>query len=616
MFKILFVFAVMAAAQQLRAANPTSNAVVFRLDDLQDDWIVPSQRAVMDVFKESKIPLSVGIIANIFGQDENIVEYVKTALEIPDWNFEVGNHGFNHEYFDKLSEKKQSDLLKQSREKTLSVLSPHLTSEKFNMFIPPYNAINAETIPALKKNGFKIMSSMTDIDEGPYPFENTDFFRWPIYPATVDQDAGYDLGLSPDVVFDQVVYSMNQWGFASVMMHPQEFSVLDKNKNPTDQVNEEMIQNLKQLIRRIQDQGYQIVTFRDVASRFLQTETSPTSPLTTSQSVATTRTGSTSSASISPSPSPSTSPSSGQIGEISFVLHQVQDWWLTSSAIAAIDTFKVAQLPLTVGIIPSHFGEDLLFRDAIRSEISSASSSCSSWNIEIAANGYRFEQFGGRTLEIQREDLKNGRDSLQNSLGVSPVTFVPPYHSFDNNTRTALKENGYTALSSSQASDPPPYSGSSTSSIRRFPSGASFGSTGKSSTATWNLARLQLESYGFAVIELSIQDFATVNGSLDSQSISQLSDLLSLVKSSGRGVSTVSKLGIPIDLSSCSKLRTETSIEGDVNQFSSAKFHFGSSSVLPFGFGIAFVITLIGGVIHHFWKKRRESNESLHLPSI
>lgn len=53
----------------------------------------------MDVFKANHDPLSVGIIANAFGDDTNIVNYIKQSTQVPAWDFEVVSHGFVHGKF-------------------------------------------------------------------------------------------------------------------------------------------------------------------------------------------------------------------------------------------------------------------------------------------------------------------------------------------------------------------------------------------------------------------------------------------------------------------------------------------------------------------------------------
>jgi hypothetical protein len=70
--------------------------VAFRLDDIQDYWITGPQQAVIDVFKTAKVPMTIGIIANEFGEDPDMVGYVQSAISYAkdnNWQLEIASHG-------------------------------------------------------------------------------------------------------------------------------------------------------------------------------------------------------------------------------------------------------------------------------------------------------------------------------------------------------------------------------------------------------------------------------------------------------------------------------------------------------------------------------------------
>jgi len=70
--------------------------VVFRLDDIQDYWIDNAQQAVINVFKNAKLPMTVGFIANFFGQDAEMLDFIIECLQDEEFGMEVANHGYNH----------------------------------------------------------------------------------------------------------------------------------------------------------------------------------------------------------------------------------------------------------------------------------------------------------------------------------------------------------------------------------------------------------------------------------------------------------------------------------------------------------------------------------------
>eukprot|EP01114_Cavostelium_apophysatum_P001189 TRINITY_DN1100_c0_g1_i1.p2 TRINITY_DN1100_c0_g1~~TRINITY_DN1100_c0_g1_i1.p2 ORF type:complete len:459 (-),score=124.76 TRINITY_DN1100_c0_g1_i1:52-1428(-) len=283
------------------AAEHNCNCVVFRLDDVQDYYIAGAQRAIMDVFKEEKIPMTAGIISYYFGADSTQVNYIKTALRVPDWDFEVANHGWYHEYFDDYTLEEQRDLFGNALNKTLRILNPLVT--EIPTFIPPMNAYNRDTLTVLSEFGFKAMSSMVALDKkGKYPFKAEEgIFRWPIDAATSDMSfESAFIPISAEASMAEIQRQLQRDGFASVMMHPQEYSILDSNNAPTDDVNWDHIDELRVLIQMVRDAGIKFTTFRNLPQEFgLSTGSGSASSTSTSGSTS----GSTSTSATSTSTS-------------------------------------------------------------------------------------------------------------------------------------------------------------------------------------------------------------------------------------------------------------------------------------------------------------------------
>lgn len=72
------------------------DCVVFRLDDIQDGFLVPTQTEMINIFEEYGVPLTVGIITNHFGRDPVIYDRILQAIGTEDWCMEVAHHGYNH----------------------------------------------------------------------------------------------------------------------------------------------------------------------------------------------------------------------------------------------------------------------------------------------------------------------------------------------------------------------------------------------------------------------------------------------------------------------------------------------------------------------------------------
>jgi peptidoglycan/xylan/chitin deacetylase (PgdA/CDA1 family) len=86
------------------------------------------------------VPLSVGIIGSLLGDDINWNIYLVDVLNNPANGFEIVNHGWTHdddEHFDRFSKEEQSQLLKWAND-NIELYLRH----RPRVFIPPYNDFN------------------------------------------------------------------------------------------------------------------------------------------------------------------------------------------------------------------------------------------------------------------------------------------------------------------------------------------------------------------------------------------------------------------------------------------------------------------------------------------
>lgn len=78
----------------------------------------------------------------------------------------------------------------------------------------------------------------------------------------------------------------------------------------------------------------------------------------------------------------------------------------------------------------------------------------SNGSVELALHGYRHErdrwgEFPMKSLEQQRNMLREGREHLRNKTGADVKVFVPPWNAYDANTLRALECEGFTAIGAS-----------------------------------------------------------------------------------------------------------------------------------------------------------------------
>jgi len=257
-------------------ATPAKNTgyVTFRLDDLQDYWLTTVQQDIMNVFKNRSLPFTGCVIANSFGTDPSIVDYVKAAVLDPSWDFLVVNHGWNHEYFSTFNLSMQITMMKESINKTIADLDN--TISKIDVFVPPFNDFNADTLTAMKEAGFSIISAMVDTDTYAIPGpDSLGLTHWPIDASTTDLSDVYVV--TPEVTFAQIQAQMATYGYSSVMMHMPEFSM-----NGDDVTNTTMISELIRLIGMVEAAGYKFTTFTGLSDIWNGASTTgAASPITT-----------------------------------------------------------------------------------------------------------------------------------------------------------------------------------------------------------------------------------------------------------------------------------------------------------------------------------------------
>ena len=235
--------------------------VAFRLDDIQGFWLNNAQIAVIDEFHNNKIPLTIGIISGEkfqFGKDSKITDYVQNLIT-ENSTINIANHGWIHENFTDFDEKTQSEILKKSNERLFKILG--VTP---NVFIPPFNEYNENTIRALLENKFTHFSPSLITSSPPYLLDDADLQKYPVTSSTGEiGESGLFEGVHHKVTMKDIQTGLNSFGFAAVMMHPQEFSIIG-DEGYTNVVNEHQILELKLLIDDIEEAGLEIVLLEEI----------------------------------------------------------------------------------------------------------------------------------------------------------------------------------------------------------------------------------------------------------------------------------------------------------------------------------------------------------------
>ncbi len=262
-------------SQQIEGSGLPCNCVIFRFDDIQDDFVQPAQLAVMDLFLLKNQSLSLGLIMGRLGDNDMIVDKILEGSSRG--IFELSNHSWTHENHSTLTKAEQLNSIQQANDKMAEMFG-----DRSDVFIVPYNRFNSETLDVMKEVGMKIISSETDLDKYPYFLSSGDTSQDPSedeeekvhhIPATTafrtkeDAEPGSIKEFTKvpvEQIMREIDSSIASYGYAVVMMHPQDFVRIEEGRY-TKIPDERELVDLARLMDLVQAKGYQISTFSHLA---------------------------------------------------------------------------------------------------------------------------------------------------------------------------------------------------------------------------------------------------------------------------------------------------------------------------------------------------------------
>lgn len=126
-----------------------------------------------------------------------------------------------------------------------------------------------------------------------------------------------------------------------------------------------------------------------------------------------------------------------------------------------VDLFVQYRIPAVLGVIPDNQDETIRFGEMPETVYIEELKTLEKVGWEIAMHGYRHlrhtskggllalnkaSEFAGRPNDDQAADLRQGKKILE-EYGFDPVTFIAPWHSYDQETLRALADCGFRAFS-------------------------------------------------------------------------------------------------------------------------------------------------------------------------
>lgn len=509
------IFKIYLHNHEMNSEYLNCNCVAFRLDDIQDYFLNGAQIDILNMFEQKQASLTIGIIANVFGDDPKLLSLIKGALADKNFDLEVANHSWTHRVLPTLTKDQQADDFAKSNKKIHDVLGVTPTT-----FIPPENLYNDDTISVLKKNNFTQISSHTSTGQPP-PFQKSDlyYFSAATQTSVLDrQEANWKIQ-SIDKVLDGINDSLFNYGYAVVMMHPHEFSTYSDGVY-LNKVNQTHVQQLGLLIDKVRSQGLKIVTIDEISSF--------------------------------DKPAPQKQPSGDNPREpltcncVAFRMDNIQDFYLNDVQNAAIGKFGEKNTPLTISVIGKFFGSDPKAVNPIKEKIQSQTPL-----IRIANRGWEYVDHTAYDKDQQAASIQKTNDKIFQVLRVKPAAFVPPLDLFNKETIEATAQNKMPYFSASIVRDAPPYADS----LKHVPSTSLFANlvdddpfyTGTIQQKALAKIKSNISQYGYAVVSLQSQDFAVKDGSVsknevDSLKLQLLGSMLDDLRSNGISVVTLDEI--------------------------------------------------------------------------
>jgi len=233
------------------------NCVVFRLDNIQDYWLSNVQAKVIDVFDEKNASLTIGIIGKAFGNDTVLTDHIKSKIKTG--LIDVGINGWSFEDFSALDKSEQTQLLEQSKKKISTTLDTVPS-----VFIPPYGKSNNDTFYAMIDNDMYFISGNTNT-----LIPSSLAGEIHSYPPTTFTDTIQQYNANQSMTNDQIMTNIRNSiqvnGYALVTINFQDYA----QNNGTVKINmpdNDKIQKLESLIDNVRNNGYQIVTIKEISN--------------------------------------------------------------------------------------------------------------------------------------------------------------------------------------------------------------------------------------------------------------------------------------------------------------------------------------------------------------
>jgi peptidoglycan/xylan/chitin deacetylase (PgdA/CDA1 family) len=264
-----YLFSIVNFAIEINSATASlpnknhCNCVIFRLDDIRNGYLEVPQLSLLNIFISNNDSISLGIILNEIHDETNIYQKIKEGYT--KGLFELGVHGWDHVDYTKLTENEQSLSMLKANQKMYSLFGNYS-----NLFIPPFNLFNNDTISAMR-NKFNIISSANYYDHPDIQssFNNISSENRIFHMPEMTEFSIYYNGTwvkSPvKFLLSDIDFDIKTYGYSVIMVHPHNFAI-QINGSLTNNVDYDQMKILNSLIKAIKEKNIQIMTFSEATA--------------------------------------------------------------------------------------------------------------------------------------------------------------------------------------------------------------------------------------------------------------------------------------------------------------------------------------------------------------
>jgi peptidoglycan/xylan/chitin deacetylase (PgdA/CDA1 family) len=253
--------------------NNVNGCVIFRVDNIQDWWERDVQTAVLDTFLQTRTKATPAVVMSNYGNDTNMVDKIKQGEKAG--LFEVALQGWGYDDYGLKSFDEQKAALTSANERLGEVNN----GVRSNIFVPPYDSINQDTVYVMKQLGFTVLSADYVAHHGGYlpaSFPNRTSLGITSIPFTVnfidDHRPPSSNGKTMEGLVGEINLSIAKHGYAVVLAQPADFALYGRGISSIGntpiiepKVNSTQINTLRAVIAQLKASGKTITSFNEVA---------------------------------------------------------------------------------------------------------------------------------------------------------------------------------------------------------------------------------------------------------------------------------------------------------------------------------------------------------------